>query len=48
MTLAEFLHWLKRPKKPVIIIEERAKVPEAQFSEFSEELEKGLRKASPR
>ena len=43
-SLNEFLHWLMKPKQPVPVLYERAKVPEAQWRDFSEDIENGLRK----
>lgn len=43
MQVAEFLRWLRRPKKPLPHIHERAKQSELAWKRYGKDVEKGLR-----
>lgn len=47
-TLDEFLRWLRKPKKPVAELHERAKECEQHWRDWGPEIAQGLRKPSTR
>lgn len=44
MELSDFLKWMRRPKKPLEHIHDRAKQSEQHWRDYGEAIEKGLRK----